>query len=330
MGLFFYYRRIYVYNQFQVPKSGSLLLVSNHNNALIDALLIAINSGRFSYFLTRASVFKKPLINAFLRSLNMLPVYRIRDGWSTISNNNSIFNSCSQLLSKGQTVALFPEGNHNIKRSVRNLSKGFTRIVFETFEKYPKTSLKIVPIGLNFQQADAFADSVSIHFGEPIEKQDYYSNDTNESVVKLKNQVSQAIKQLTTHIPADNYEETLFKLNQLHADFLNPIAVNTCIQSNFQDCDVRKEETNLKVLKSIFKFLLIVMLLPVWAIWRLWIKPKIEEVEFVATFRYALVITLVPLWLLVVALTLMSTFGIGYGLAWMIATMVIALLAVKL
>lgn len=330
LGLFFYYKKIYVVNQKFVPKTGSLLLVSNHNNALIDALLIATKSGRFSYFLTRASVFKKPMINAFLRSLNMLPVYRIRDGWSTISNNNSIFSTCSKVLSEKQAVALFPEGNHNVKRSVRNLSKGFTRIVFETFEKYPDTSLDIVPIGLNFQKADAFADSVSIHFGEPIKKQAYYLENTNDSIVTLKKQVSDAIKQLTTHIPAENYEETLDKLNQFQVDFLNPNAVNDCIKSNFQDCNPQRKGAGLKGVKSIFKFLLIFTLLPVWAIWSLIIKPKIKEVEFVATFRFAIAITLVPLWLLSVSFIIAASFGFGFGLCYLLGILIIALLAIKI
>lgn len=330
IGLFFYYKRIVVVDKKNVPQSGSLLLVSNHNNALIDALLIATKSGRFSYFLTRASVFKKPMVNAFLRSLNMLPVYRIRDGWSTISNNNAIFNACSEVLSKGETVALFPEGNHNIKRSVRPLSKGFTRIVFETFETYPQTDLEIVPIGLNFQQADAFADSVSIFFGEPIKKQDYFSDNENERVLALKNQVSERIKQLTTHIPAENYEQTLGKLNQMQANFLNPLAVNRCIESDFKDCQVQQSENLFKGLKSVCKFLMVVSLLPVWLFWRFVIKPKIKEVEFVATFRFAIVITLVPLWLIGICLVIASSMGLSVGLCFLLVLLIIALAAVKL
>lgn len=330
LGLFFCYRRIYVINKERMPKKGSILLVSNHNNALIDALLIATKSGRFSYFLTRASVFKKPMVTALLKSLNMLPVYRIRDGWSTISNNNSVFNTCSKLLSQGKVVALFPEGNHNIKRTVRNLSKGFTRIVFETFEKYPNTNLQIVPIGLNFLQADAFADSVSIYFGEPIEKQDYYLENKNESTIQLKNQVSNAIKKLTTHIPDTNYNDDLNKLSGFEANFLNPIAVNNCVNSNFKDCDFQRKQPGVKVLKKVFKVLLISTLIIPWFIWQFYIKPKIDEVEFVATFRFAIAITLVPIWMLLVYLLLASVFGFLIGLSFLLLVSILVLLSVKL
>ena len=91
--MFFYFKRIHVHNVENVPKDKPVLLLANHQNALLDALLIATKCGRFSYFLTRAAVFKKSFIGKILKSLQMLPVYRVRDGWSTISNNNAIFES---------------------------------------------------------------------------------------------------------------------------------------------------------------------------------------------------------------------------------------------
>jgi len=330
VGLFFYYKRIKVFNKKNVPKTGSLILVSNHNNALIDALLIATKSGRFSYFLTRASVFKKPMVNYFLRSLNMLPVYRIRDGWSTIANNNSIFTECSKILSRGKTVALFPEGNHNIKRTVRNLSKGFTRIVFETFEKYPNTRLQIVPIGLNFQKADAFADSVSIYFGEPIQKEDYFLNNKNESSIILKERVSEKIKVLTTHIPGDIYEESLNKLNSHNANFLEPISVNECIASNYENCSFMEEPKEINIVNVIFKQFLILSLLFPYLIWRFYIKPKIDEVEFVATFRFVIAITLVPIWMLVVGILIATAFNVFFSAVYFLLVIIFALLAIKL
>ncbi len=165
LGLFFYFKKIKVVNANNIPKNKPVLFLSNHQNALLDALLIAVKCERFSYFLTRASVFKKPIISKLLKSLCMLPVYRIRDGWSTITNNHSIFNSCTSLLHQNEAVVIFPEGNHSLNRTVRPLSKGFTRIVFETLEKYPDKDLQLIPVGLNFMNAEYFPDSESMYFG---------------------------------------------------------------------------------------------------------------------------------------------------------------------
>ncbi|WP_233451029.1 1-acyl-sn-glycerol-3-phosphate acyltransferase [Hanstruepera ponticola] len=329
IGLFFYYRRFYVINKKAVPKTGPLVILSNHNNALMDALLIATRAGRFSYFLTRASVFKNPKVKTFLKSLNMLPVYRVRDGWSSIQENNAIFEYCRELLHKGKVVALFPEGNHNIKRTVRPLSKGFTRIIFETLDNYPDTNLKIIPIGLNYEEADAFADSVSMVIGDSLQANAFVTDNRNQNILNLKEKVSETIKTLTTHIPVEAYASHMEKLQQLKVDFLNPTAVNKCINSNYEDCSFkvnRRPET----VKQIFKFLMLLALFVPYLVWRYAVKPRINEIEFVSTFRFAIAITLVPGWIFVVALILGVCFGGIAAFYFVLFTLATSLLAVKL
>lgn len=295
----------------------------------MDALLIATSAGRFSYFLTRASVFKNAKVKSFLKCLNMLPVYRVRDGWSSIQQNNAIFEYCRELLDNGKVVALFPEGNHNIKRTVRPLSKGFTRIIFETLDTYPDTNLKIIPIGINYEQANAFADSVSMVIGNPLLAQEFVTDNRNQDILNLKETVSETLKTLTTHIPFEDYDKHLAKLEELEADFLNPKAVNTCIQSNYEDCTFQANKSS-KLVKQVFKiFILLALFVPI-LVWRFVVKPKIKEIEFVATFRFAIAITLVPAWILVIAISLGFLFGAKAALAYVLFTLVSSLLAVKL
>ena len=329
IGLFFYYRRFYIINKNAVPKTGPLVLLSNHNNALMDALLIATSSGRFSYFLTRASVFKHPKIKRFLKSLNMLPVYRVRDGWSSIQQNNAIFEYCSELLHKEKAIALFPEGNHNIKRTVRPLSKGFTRIIFDTLDDYPNMKLKIIPIGLNYERANGFADSVSMIIGSPLEAKSFVSDNRNSDVLKLKETIAIAFKDLTTHIPAENYDVDLRRLEEKGANFLKPKVVNSCINSNYEDCAFQSY-TKPKTLKIVFKILMIVSLIVPYLVWKRAVYPKINEVEFVATFRFTIAITLVPLWILLITILLVFKFGLVVMIYYLLLTLIFSLLAVKL
>ena len=63
LGFFFYYKRIRTIGKENVPKKGAVLLVSNHQNALIDPLLIITNLWwRRLNVLTRAGVFKEGFI----------------------------------------------------------------------------------------------------------------------------------------------------------------------------------------------------------------------------------------------------------------------------
>ncbi len=327
--MFFYFRKIKIHNIQNVPKNKPVLLLSNHQNALLDALLIATKCGRFSYFLTRASVFNKPLIAKILKSLQMLPVYRIRDGWGNLANNNAIFETCSSLLNKSASIVIFPEGNHSLKRTVRPLSKGFTRIVLETLDKNPKLDLQLLPVGLNYLHADKFPDSTSIYFGEPIEAKTYISENRNETVLNLKIKIQTEIANLTTNISKDNYDDTLKQLNKLDVDFLNPIVVNNCVASGFSDCESIKTN-NLKFLKQVFKVLLVIIFILPFIVWKCFVKPKIKDIEFLSTFRFAIVVTLAPLWLISVSFVLAITFGWQLAISYILASLCITLLAVKL
>ena len=129
-GLFFFFKKIIVNDEDNIPKKGAVLLVSNHKNALLDPLLIATTTERNIHFLTRASAFKIRLVRWLLSTVNMLPIYRMRDGKETLAKNEEIFNQCYDILNNKKCLLIFPEGTHDIKRWVRPLSKGFIRITF--------------------------------------------------------------------------------------------------------------------------------------------------------------------------------------------------------
>lgn len=329
LGLFFYYKKIKLVHLDRVPKKGAVIFLGNHQNALMDALLIASKCGRFTYFLTRASVFKNPIFSRILKSLLMLPVYRIRDGWQNISKNKAIFETSAQLVGNGNAISLFPEGSHHINRTVRPLSKGFTRIVFETLEQYPNTDMHLVPVGLNFVHAEKFGDSVSMNFGTPIKITSEITNDKAKSIDALKLAVSNSLCKLTTHIEPDGYEKTLKQLEDLNVDFLNPEAVNRCIASDFKNCEPNRQ-SDFSILKRFFKFWLIIALLVPYLVWKLAIETKIKEIEFVGTFRFVVVITLVPIYILCLTAILFLLFSMKLALWYILIVFVLAILAIKL
>jgi 1-acyl-sn-glycerol-3-phosphate acyltransferase len=316
--MFFYFKRIDIHGVQNVPKDKAVLLLGNHQNALLDALLIATKCGRFSYFLTRAAVFKKPLVSKLLKSLQMLPVYRIRDGWNNLSNNNAIFETCTNVLSSNQAVVIFPEGSHNLARRVRPLSKGFTRIVFSTLEKHPDLDVQLVPVGLNFVNATRFPDSAAMYFGNPISAKNYVFDNRNESVVALKERVKSELSELTTNIPIDNYDASLSKLDALNVNYLKPKEVNSCIKSDFKNCEsIQKSNKDINIF---FPYL----------IWKFLVKPKIEEPEFISTFRFAIALTLVPVYLCIVVVLLSLLVSLTVSLIYLLVVILIILLGVKL
>ncbi|MHA7944707.1 lysophospholipid acyltransferase family protein [Formosa sp. 3Alg 14/1] len=329
LGLFFYYKKISVNGQEFIPRTKPVLLLSNHQNGLLDPLIIATHSSRFAYYLTRAAVFQRPFISKLLRGLNMLPVYRVRDGWQTITNNNAIFETCKGLLKNEEAIVIFPEGSHNLNRKVRPLSKGFTRIVLDTLESYPDLDLQLLPVGVNYKNALSFADSMSLNIGKPIDVKHYKGLEKAEAVNALKRDLQKEIQLQTTHIESD-YDLNAEELDKNNADFLNPKAVNHFLAHDEKISGFTKNTSVLEPVGLIFKSLLKIVLLPVYMLWKLVLQPKIKEKEFTGTFRFAIGLTVVPLWILILVLV------IAFNLSWFMAVNVLigilglALCAVKL
>ena len=307
IGFKYYYKNFKVVYLDKIPKDKAVIFLSNHQNALLDPLLISIKSTRKNFFLTRAAVFKNPTIAKILNSLQMLPVYRMVDGVNIIQKNKAIFNTCSKLLSKKKSIILFPEGSHNLQRKIRPLKKGFLRIIEETLQKYPNTEIVIIPIGVNYQDPLEWGDSMSVFFGNHIFPNEYWK-DNELDFNGLSKEVSSGLKQLTTHIESTSeYENTVEKFTNLHVDFTNPTEVNKCIENNFNYTGkkVRKDT----FLFSMFQFLVKIFYFLPYYVWKKIAAPKVKEKEFIATFRYAMIIALVPFYLLFLLLIIGVFFG---------------------
>lgn len=334
-GLFFFFKKIKVHHKENIPKKGAVLLVSNHKNALIDPLLIATTTERNIHFLTRASAFKIKVVHWFLATLNMIPIYRMRDGKETLAKNEAIFKKCFTILNKHKCLLIFPEGTHDIKRWVRPLSKGFTRITFGALEQNPNLKLYVVPVGLNYTSASKFAESVSIYYGKPILANDFYEKDKlNISILVLKDAVHEKLKKLTTHIDIENYDKTIEKLGNI--DFLNPQRVNKRI-SELNDKDTQPPNSKLqiseknkepsffwKILKIVVSINSIIPLL----IFRAFL-PKIEEIEFESTTKFVIGITAFPLFYLLQSLIIYHFFGLNYAFVYFIISLLSVLVLAK-
>ena len=67
LGLFFFFRKVMVSGMDNIPKNGPVVFVANHQNAILDGVLIASATHRTCNFLTHADIFVKPIFNlAFL------------------------------------------------------------------------------------------------------------------------------------------------------------------------------------------------------------------------------------------------------------------------
>jgi 1-acyl-sn-glycerol-3-phosphate acyltransferase len=221
-ALTFFYSDIKVIGREHIPDNKPVMFIGNHQNSFLDALHIVNNTRHFVHFLTRAEAYGNPLLDRFFYSLNMLPVYRARDGFGTIKRNEQIFEECYERLAQDDALLVFAEASHVMERRIRPLSKGFTRIVFGAEEKYNwDLDLQIVPVGISYGNHRKSRTPVRIEFGDAVPALQYkekYWNDEREAAHQLKMEIANRLKKLTLHIPNKKH----YALYQLMLDELEP------------------------------------------------------------------------------------------------------------
>jgi 1-acyl-sn-glycerol-3-phosphate acyltransferase len=214
LSLRFYFKRYQIAGSENIPK-GPVLFVSNHQNAFLDALLITCSSSSNPYFLARASIFKKKWANRLLNAIRIIPIYRIRDGFSSVKKNDQVFEQCNRILSGGNSILIFPEGNHDNRYLLRPLQKGAARIALEAENRNSfNLNLKIVPVGIQYKEYDKVGNSVLVSFGPAISVagfKDLYHKYSTQAVQEITQKMEEAMLPLIISIPSENYSNTLEK-----------------------------------------------------------------------------------------------------------------------
>ena len=324
-GLFFYTKKIKIVGRENIPKKGAVLFAVNHPNGLMDPLMVTTNTPRITHYLVRAAIFKKPMVKKFLATLNLMPIYRIRDGVKELSKNTEVFNDCYDILNQQQALMIFPEGSHDRRRTIRTISKGFTRILFGALEKYPNLKITVIPVGVTYQNSSQFPCKVAIHYGKPILANELYNpKELNKSVNSVKEAVSNQLKKISVHIPLDeNYNKVLQRLNNNNIDFTKVTATNQMIQSG----NVNAHTSGYNYGKLIKLPFILNSILP-WMLWKI-ISKKIDEIEFVDTFRFGIGISVFPIFYLLQTYIIYTFYGATIASIYFLATLLIALLYSK-
>lgn len=206
-----FYRKIIVKGKENIPKDAPLFFAPNHQNALMDALIVLFSRKQQITFIARADIFKNKTIAKLLIFFKILPAYRIRDGKENLKKNEEIFNISVKILENNNILALFPEASHADKRQLKILKKGVQRIVFQAEEKNNyQLGVKIVPIGIYYSNYWNMKSDVQIWYGKPIEIDEYlkiYQENEQKAMLGLRDRLTEELKPLTINIKNKEYYE---------------------------------------------------------------------------------------------------------------------------
>ena len=191
-----YFGRLEIVGRNKLPAGKPIIYSVNHQNAFMDALIIGTLSPVRITSMTRSDVFNTPL-RWFMDALQMMPIYRMRDGIDKLALNEKIFEKIRNLLAKNNAILIFSEGNHGNEYFLRPLSKGSSRMALESLEKLPGKDIQVVPVGMNYFHHQRPAHKLTVVFGEPIPVKNYFQEYKEHPTIganKLKDEIATGMK----------------------------------------------------------------------------------------------------------------------------------------
>ena len=219
IGIWTFFRKIYLLNTHHIPKGKAVILASNHPTGFMEPCIMAVFFRRPLYYLVRGDFFRKPIFNFLLRALNMIPIFRKRDGsFRDLKSNFASFDACYKALDAKRTIMIYPEGNAVMEKRLRPIKKGVSRLAYGTFEAYPDLEeLYIVPIGVNYTYADRPRSMVVINCQEPILVRNLLAESENNFArfdQILRSKLTTAMQAGLVHIEAEEDEALVEQLHQ--------------------------------------------------------------------------------------------------------------------
>ena len=200
LALRVFFRRIEVRGRGRVPRTGAVVFVVNHPNALVDPVFVLCHAPRRVSFLAKEPLFRMPVIKRLVRALEAIPVYRRHDEGADTSRNRETFALARDLLRRGGTIAICPEGVSHSDTKLRPLKSGAARIALGVASD-PSIQLKIVPAGLYYTSKATFRSSALLYFGEPLAvgpaRLDPEGEPERDDVQELSARIERALRDVT-------------------------------------------------------------------------------------------------------------------------------------
>lgn len=215
-----WYRKIYYSGREKLPVGKPTIYSVNHPAGFFEPpLLGALFHEVDFHFLTRGDLFKKTLIRRIFESLNMIPIFRFRDGFSNLKNNASTMEYVNKALAESKAIMIFSEGSTKTCRQIRPIQKGLARMSFGCYDIYGDIDLQIVPIGLTFSEPQRHRSEVYIQIGAPIALRDYietYKEASPKAINQLTTDVEIAMKKLIVEVDIPQNEPFVDRILEMY------------------------------------------------------------------------------------------------------------------
>jgi len=175
--------RFRFFGQANIPRTGPVLFVSNHQS-MLDPIIVGIGSShRQFYAMARATLWNNKLLGFMMDTLNAIPVDQDNPDASTIKR-------CIEVLKQEHALLIFPEGARTLTGKTEPFEPGTMLIIKRAkptiipvaldgaFDAWPRTQKPPKPFG-----------RIACQYGEPIEAEELLKMKPNVALAHLQSTV---------------------------------------------------------------------------------------------------------------------------------------------
>ena len=207
VALHWYYADVVVQGRERIPERGPLIITANHPNALVDALVVGTTMRRRVLLTAKATLFENPALAAVLRAVGVVPLRRAKDerdamGVVSASRNSDAFRLVTQALERQGAVLVFPEGISHDEPSLAPLKTGAARMALTAADGGVR-GLRILPVGMIFEQKERPRSRVLVRIGAPIDVDEWLAGTGAPDAARLTADIDAAMRRVTLNFASE-------------------------------------------------------------------------------------------------------------------------------
>jgi glycerol-3-phosphate O-acyltransferase/dihydroxyacetone phosphate acyltransferase len=202
VALRWYYGDVIVQGHARIPARGPVLIVANHPNALVDAMLIVSAVDRRVLLTAKATLFENPLLAPLLSAVGVVPLRRAKDeraavrSGTTVARNDDAFRMVTEAFRQNRVVLVFPEGISHDEPSLAQLKSGAARMALGARDAGVRAT-HILPVGLVFEEKERPRSRVLVRIGEPLDVDSWCAAHTAYDAGALTSEIDARLRRVT-------------------------------------------------------------------------------------------------------------------------------------
>ena len=188
-----YFGSMTVTGKENLPRKGPFIIAPTHRSRW-DAIIVPFVAGRYGtgndlHFMVMANEMKG-LQGWFIRNCGGFPVNLKHPGISSLRYG-------IELLQRGESMVLFPEGGIFRDRIIHRLKPGLARIALQAETNCPGLGIQVIPMSVSYsQELPGRGCNIDVCIGSPLHVADYCAGTTKQMAHHLTTDLTVALQNL--------------------------------------------------------------------------------------------------------------------------------------